>query len=716
MGRFDLPAKKTLIHELLGPDALRATGGLVLAAAGLLLTASGAYESIAGMHWAAAVFAFLLAAAVAYAIFEMVCGRIFGSLVALFAASSLWTVFACLLFRVAAPYAAQAIILPVLLFGAYLVVLPLRIAICQVLAGFVIESGLWLTGSQSLRAFLLNGGVYLFASAGFLLFEDCRSYVMHRCAMSAADRDEAKAQQYAEAFGLDESSRADANILPAEDEIAADTLSIVKTVVSSFELQLEIICQALSLRSAVLFWPDLAGENFTLIAKAGLCDGLKEGPFASAAGIFGILHRKGDELAMAGLSGFGGLVYYRDYQNVGSIFAVKVSEGAPGPEDRRYGVLCVDRLEKDEWLDSEIEVMRLAACKMGMSIAMGRRLQKMDRERTVVAKVMSGLRELNGVLDLASAFDAAVTTVKGVAAAEFVAISLMEDECHRIARAEGIGAEGMADQVFCKDDGLVGQALAKNIIVPTNGVNRSAAPIFSNSRRVEEFKSLLIIPLRKKGDGEALGALVVAARDEGVFNRQGRHILELIAGQIAIKIDLARAYEKINRLASTDGLTGLINHRTFHHGFDIMLQRAERQKKQLCMLLCDVDHFKGVNDTFGHPFGDLVLKEVAKALADSLRQVDLVARYGGEEFFIVLEDCNEKAGYQLAERIRQTVGSLPLLCENVAVKITLSIGLASYPSDGIEKVDLISKADQALYQAKESGRNQTVCWSQSRSA
>lgn len=299
-------------------------------------------------------------------------------------------------------------------------------------------------------------------------------------------------------------------------------------------------------------------------------------------------------------------------------------------------------------------------------------------------------------------------------AAEFVAISLKEDACHRIARAEGIGAEGLVEQVFCKDDGLVGQAMTKNRIIPTNGVNRTAAPIFSSSKRVADFKSLLIVPLRKE-DGESVGALVVAARAAGVFSRQGRQILELIATQVAIKIDLARAHEKINRLATTDGLTGLANHRTFQHGFDMMLQRAERQRKPLCMLLCDIDHFKGVNDTFGHPFGDMVLKEVATVLADSVRQVDLAARYGGEEFAVLLEDCDEKGGHRLAERIRQAIAALALSCESVTVAVTLSIGLASYPQDGMEKPDLIARADQALYRAKEEGRNRTVLWSRSQS-
>ncbi|MDH3359541.1 MAG: sensor domain-containing diguanylate cyclase, partial [Desulfobulbaceae bacterium] len=521
-----------------------------------------------------------------------------------------------------------------------------------------------------------------------------------------------RAHNYARDLGFDEPASAVADIVSAGEDVEVDSRSAAETVVASFELQLEIIRRALSLRTAVLFWPDITGNGYKIQAFAGNRSEMSAGPFPYGAGILGVLQRSGSEVALAGLSDFGGLPYYARRQDVGAAFAIVVADDSSCTvaESKRCGVLCVDRVDKSEWQVGELEFLRLAASKLGLNVTMGRRLCVMDRERSIIGQVVSGLGELNRVLDLASAFDATLSTVRGVLAAEFVAISLIEDDCHRIARAEGLGAEGLVDQTFAKEDGLVGQAMAKNLIIPTNGVNRTAAPIFSNSKRIAEFKSLLIVPLRKE-DGESIGALVVAARVAGVFSKQERQILELIATQVAIKIDLARSHEKINRLATIDGLTGLANHRTFQHGFDVMLQRAERQNRQLCMLLCDIDHFKGVNDTYGHPFGDLVLKEVAAVLADSVRQVDLAARYGGEEFAIILEDCDEKGGYQLAERIRLAVAALSMDCEKVKVAVTLSIGLACYPRDGVEKPDLISRSDQSLYHSKNKGRNRTVCWS-----
>lgn len=710
MGRLILPVKKISCLDFSTCGSLREWGGLLLAAAGGWALASGAYESLADLHWSVVILAVLLAIAAVNAGVGLMQDRVPDTFVANLAAPLLWTVFACLLFRVAAPYAPQAIILPVLLLGTFFIIFPLKVAVWPLLLVLGVEGGLWYAGAQTVQAFLINGGAYVGASLGFILFADSRAYCRRLRERVATERREARASDYARDLGFDEPPPAVAEIVAVDEEGGGDSLSTVETVVTSFELQLEIIRRALSLRSVVLFWPDAAGTGYRMRAMAGNREEMRDGPFPRGAGIFGILQRSGEELAMAGLTDFGGLPYYGKRQDIGAVFAIVVVDNVFCGDGKRCGVLCVDRVAKDEWQTGELEFLRLAARKLGLNVSMGRRLCEMDRERSIIAQVVVGLRELNGVLDLASAFDATISTVRGVLAAEFVAISLIEGECHRIARAEGVGADGLAEQVFCKDDGLVGQAMTTNRVIPTNGINRTAAPIFSSSKRVADFKSLLIVPLRKE-DGESVGALVVAARAGGVFSRQGRQILELIATQVAIKIDLARAHEKINQLATTDGLTGLANHRTFQHGFDVILLRAERQQQPLCMLLCDIDHFKGVNDTFGHPFGDLVLKEVARVLAESVRQVDLAARYGGEEFAILLEDCDEKGGHQLAERIRQAVAALALSCEKVTVSVTLSIGLASYPQDGMEKPDLIARADQALYQAKGEGRNRTVLWS-----
>ena len=185
-------------------------------------------------------------------------------------------------------------------------------------------------------------------------------------------------------------------------------------------------------------------------------------------------------------------------------------------------------------------------------------------------------------------------------------------------------------------------------------------------------------------------------------------MLGVIANQVAISLQNGRMYQVLEEQATTDGLTGLVNHRTFQERFTTMLGRAERHDLAVSLLLTDIDHFKKINDTYGHPTGDEVLRRVAAILKASARKIDIVARYGGEEFALVLEGTDRAGAVQLAERIRQEVEQQSFPSTKGSFKATLSIGIAGYPYDARDKPELIARADQALYSAKHGGRNRTV--------
>ena len=140
------------------------------------------------------------------------------------------------------------------------------------------------------------------------------------------------------------------------------------------------------------------------------------------------------------------------------------------------------------------------------------------------------------------------------------------------------------------------------------------------------------------------------------------------------------------------------------------VDHAERHEFPVSLLLTDIDHFKKVNDTYGHPTGDEVLRRVAAILKASARKIDIVARYGGEEFAIVLEATDRVGARQLAERIRQEVEQQTFQSAKGPFKATLSLGVSTYPEDGREKAELIAHSDQCLYAAKHGGRNRTVCY------
>jgi len=158
-------------------------------------------------------------------------------------------------------------------------------------------------------------------------------------------------------------------------------------------------------------------------------------------------------------------------------------------------------------------------------------------------------------------------------------------------------------------------------------------------------------------------------------------------------------------LARTDGLTSLLNHAAIIRRLSEEISRARREERPLSVLLADIDHFKQVNDTHGHPAGDEVLRTVARRLSATVREVDLVARYGGEEFVVLLEGATPEGARIMAERLREAIAAEDIPTAEQPLRITLSIGVACYPVHGDERELLLARADQALYAAKHGGRN-----------
>ncbi len=165
--------------------------------------------------------------------------------------------------------------------------------------------------------------------------------------------------------------------------------------------------------------------------------------------------------------------------------------------------------------------------------------------------------------------------------------------------------------------------------------------------------------------------------------------------------------EELRFLAAHDPLTGLNNRHIFQEQLTHELERAQRYERKLSLLMMDIDHFKHINDRYGHPAGDEVLKEFAGRLQDNLRQSDFIARYGGEEFVVLLPETDVVDAHRLAERIREAIAREPFhINKQDIIPVTASVGLAAYPGHAEDGENLVSMADGALYEAKNAGRNQ----------
>jgi diguanylate cyclase (GGDEF)-like protein len=173
--------------------------------------------------------------------------------------------------------------------------------------------------------------------------------------------------------------------------------------------------------------------------------------------------------------------------------------------------------------------------------------------------------------------------------------------------------------------------------------------------------------------------------------------------------ELAEANLRLGQLAVTDGLTGLYNHRHFHERMALEVERSQRSGLPLSLLMIDVDHFKQFNDAFGHPAGDEVLRQLARVFGDARRANDIVARYGGEEFAVILVDTAKFTAAKVAERVRERVAAHDF-SEGAprAGRLSISVGVATFPDDGADAEALVRVADAALYAAKRAGRDRVV--------
>ncbi len=188
-------------------------------------------------------------------------------------------------------------------------------------------------------------------------------------------------------------------------------------------------------------------------------------------------------------------------------------------------------------------------------------------------------------------------------------------------------------------------------------------------------------------------------------------MLELFSSHAAAALRNARLHHQISQMAVTDSLTGIYNRRYFFEIAEKEFRESVRYKRPLSVVIFDLDHFKKVNDTFGHARGDEILRAVVQRCAASVRQSDTIGRYGGEEFVILLPETGGEPGFLLIERLRQELASTPVETDDTPAFVTASFGIATIAPDVADLLNLLNRADLALYHAKQAGRNRCVLWS-----
>ena len=536
------------------------------------------------------------------------------------------------------------------------------------------------------------------------------------------------------------SEAAHASHKPTEPEVQA-LQPPAAALDAALAAHVRLLHASLGCHTVALLWLDEDGER--LLRRAAHTEG---GALASViqpgeGAVAGIL-RRGTSLASEPRPGYQGLSYYREPQTppVRAFLGVPLlplraprAEGDTAPP-QVLGVLCLDRTQVGQpFTAQEIAGVEQSAQALMRQIEAAQAMTNIAAERDKLDFVQRASRELARALTPEEVFRAALPSVWELCDGDLAALVLYHREGERFevawcathpprpharhtraapqdppweARAGKLLGEAFGD-----NNGLVAMSLSLNQRMPRKhayqpGVNVIFSPKLDGA--LGKAQSVLVLPLMSQE--EPIGALVLAGDRAALFSEETQNQLETLACQMAVSMANARMYARMEEMATTDGLTGLTNRRHFQTRFEEVRARSERLKVPFTMILTDIDHFKRINDTHGHPTGDEVLRQVAKTFRAVLRQTDVVARYGGEEFVVLLESTDLQGAHQLAERLRREVARLVFQGAQQTFSITMSFGLAEHRVDAQEAAELLEHADQALYYAKSHGRNQVRAW------
>lgn len=414
------------------------------------------------------------------------------------------------------------------------------------------------------------------------------------------------------------------------------------------------------------------------------------------------------------------LSYYTKPPAIRSVYCAPIVSG-----DSVEGFILLDFL-KERAFDKQNEgLVDLAVTCAGHAINNLKTMQKVHQEGIVFATFNHALERISSSLNLREIAKSVAEITKGVLECDVAALAIYETIPERIAIYHPIGlrllqarASAAADEgepiVVRPGEGIIGWTIDHREPFPKLTVE-DRTPLLGEDILMEEIRSFVCLPLNIKE--QCHGALLVGSYERNYFDARDLHLLRNIVSQSALAVAHAKAYREKEMQSLTDGLTNLYNRRYFIEALEREIDRVERFPQEFCILLMDLDHFKNINDTFGHPAGDLVLKKVARQLRKSTRRIDTIARHGGEEFAAILVNTGEKEGGRFANRVREDVGELSFSVAELGVpgkglvEVKCSIGLATYPHDARNSKDLVDRADKALYYAKNTGRNRVSSFS-----
>lgn len=468
---------------------------------------------------------------------------------------------------------------------------------------------------------------------------------------------------------------------------------------------LDIARRTMALKTCAIYWLDTRGSSLRLVeVVTDDEDRIRTEPIPVGTGAVGGACAMGKPIVLSKLRpDYGGLTYYSGPHGVRTFAAVPIME-----DGNVRGVLVADRAEDRPFELHEQETLTTVAAQALRHIRNERVFGLLEKTKDELAKLFTASRALGEALTEDQVIAAVMSSARAVVEHDIAVLTSYEEKTHehRVRHVEGAGGEKLAGLVFQDNSGIASAAVKTRYALPYRGhFDDRTQYVFTKNFPLEGYASVLCLPLVVRD--HAIGTLTLAARRKGAFPDATRQLLGVLASHAAVALANAAAVRRLEEMATTDPMTGLLNKRALEAEFERRIRSAARFGKPLSVLVTDVDKFKSVNDTYGHAVGDMVIKGLGAILAKCKRETDVVARFGGEEFVIVCEETNVEGAYQLAERIRNELAKTVFNTEMGPLSVTCSLGIAEFPRDGRTRDELFHRADEALYEAKRNGRNQT---------
>ncbi len=403
------------------------------------------------------------------------------------------------------------------------------------------------------------------------------------------------------------------------------------------------------------------------------------------------------------------LGYYTADAPVKSFLALPIAQN-----DRVSGVLVVDSLEHDAF---PTETQQTLSRFIPFFVQIIEKI-RISLEMDIRAKNFAALHEMSSILssslEINEILEKLTSEVRSVVPYDFCAYLLYDEQTgEAVIRAlRGYDGRFLGHRFQLRESAILAHMHAQwnersvvNIYhVPDLGDRGREIGLFPLKELQLPLKSLFGRPL--VAHGKFIGAAFLASVRTNTFTEYHRSFMDTLLNQVSMVVDNSMLHQSIRNMARTDGLTGLLNHRTFMEKLAEEYRRLDREPRPFSILIMDIDKFKNVNDKYGHPVGDVAIKTVARVLKDAARGSDFVTRYGGEEFAVGMVDTDSRGAAQLGERIRKILEkTLVTTVFDGELRVTVSIGVGSFPEDTKNCAELVTLADTALYQAKNSGRN-----------